>query len=291
MRLEHEYDAFKKGIFLTLTYEDKELTLVPYSYPADINSAVFVVDNVPKVATLNKTDIQSFFKVLRRELLGHNLKYYLAGEYGPGTNRPHFHIILLGLSILNKNHLVAIEKSWKKCIWTPQRRTFCYGTVSKPSIRYTCKYINKRFFSKDADKMKQQFGNRLPEFQLVSKGIGLSWCIRNAKEIEKTGKIMYRTKERPIPEYYKKHLSLSTDVMIKNRTEYINELCEKYNVDKKLLGVFNPFNGQLIDKRFKSEVIQSAVNIESAVEKFSKPDVIDKTWSLDRASQQAKRGS
>ena len=43
--------------------------------------------------TLQKSDLQKFFKRLRKKT-HEKISYYAVGEYGDNTQRPHYHIIL-----------------------------------------------------------------------------------------------------------------------------------------------------------------------------------------------------
>lgn len=74
--------------FVTLTYNDEH---VPRSYYPDPDTG----EAIP-VMTLNRRDIQLFFKRLRKALPGQTIRYYGCAEYGPTTWRPHYHVILFG---------------------------------------------------------------------------------------------------------------------------------------------------------------------------------------------------
>jgi len=51
--------------------------------------------------TLKKTDIQKFFKRLRKchGKKHKSIKYYAVGEYGGQTLRPHYHIVIFNADI------------------------------------------------------------------------------------------------------------------------------------------------------------------------------------------------
>ena len=71
-RLLLEQRAHKSSIFCTLTYK-----------------------NTPELNSLSKRDTQTFWKRLRFNS-GLKIRYFLCGEYGPKTDRPHYHAILFG---------------------------------------------------------------------------------------------------------------------------------------------------------------------------------------------------
>lgn len=110
IRLLEEYKASKTGIFLTLTYEDKNTT-----------------------GNVSKEDLQKFFKRLRKKI-NEKIKYYAVGEYGTKTYRPHYHAIIMGLS---SNDYSTIDSSWSL-------GNILIGDVNEKSISYVCKYhVNK----------------------------------------------------------------------------------------------------------------------------------------------------
>lgn len=143
-RLMQEDKKSDSSHFITLTY-------APDKVPISRNGFM----------SLNKRDIQLFFKRLRKAhgnkpgASAGGIKYYCAGEYGGKTWRPHYHILLFNaISEL-------IEPAW-------QNGHVDIGTVSVKSVGYTLKYICKPGripFHRNDD--------RIPEFSLMSKDSGL----------------------------------------------------------------------------------------------------------------------
>lgn len=76
MMLELEHTG--KAIFLTLTYDNDH---VPLSVDDDTGEFSWF--------TLNKRDLQLFFKRLRKKFSDKEVRYYAVGEYGSNTLRPH----------------------------------------------------------------------------------------------------------------------------------------------------------------------------------------------------------
>lgn len=85
-RLMLEASAHPHSVFVTLTYAP---------------------ENEPEGRNLQKRDTQLFFKKLRKRDFA--FRYFLVGEYGERTLRPHYHAILFGLSVFDS---AAIERSW-----------------------------------------------------------------------------------------------------------------------------------------------------------------------------------
>jgi len=121
----------KKSIysdFITLTYDDEQLIIADGNTP-----------------TLLKRDLQLFLKRLRQYLsrnipnYQNDLRYFLVGEYGSKTDRPHYHGILFNIPINNKTFReievnTILQNTWKK------GRT-SVGTVTQASIHYITKYM------------------------------------------------------------------------------------------------------------------------------------------------------
>lgn len=168
--------------FVTLTYDTR---YVPIS------------DN--GFMTLKKSDFQDFMKRLRFNTGIQGIKYYAVGEYGSKNKRPHFHAI-----IFNVEDKEQYFKAWS--VDGNQFGTVHVGTVTGDSIAYTMKYIDKpgliKKFSRD---------DRVPEFSLMSKGLGLSYLSPAIVQYhkERIGEL-YVTKlsghKCSMPRYYRKRI-------------------------------------------------------------------------------------
>lgn len=125
-RLQNELRHSDSGVFITLTYDEDN---VPY---AD-------VDNFRR-PTLVKRHCQLFMKRLRKYdakskgVFFRPVRYYLVGEYGTRSNRPHYHAIVFNLCA---DAVDALPKIWK-CGGVH------VGKVTPASIHYTTKYFINR---------------------------------------------------------------------------------------------------------------------------------------------------
>lgn len=143
-RLKNELNNAISATFVTLTYEAAPLT----------NCGA---------RTLRKKDVQDYHKRVRKELeKGYSdrpYKYYLVGEYGSTTHRPHYHEIAYNLP-----H--SIDAQWLADRW--QHGHVHVDTVNPAVIGYVTKYLFKKTEMSDTDP-------RLPEFNLMSKGLGKNY--------------------------------------------------------------------------------------------------------------------
>lgn len=75
LRLWHESQMHEQNSYVTFTYADQ---------------------NLPDYQDLEHRDWQLFIKRLRKSNPTQNITYFMCGEYGDATHRPHFHAILFG---------------------------------------------------------------------------------------------------------------------------------------------------------------------------------------------------
>lgn len=157
------HDMNNLAVFLTLTYN-------PQSLPR----------NERGKPTLDKRHLQLFWKRLRKKFPGRKIRYYVAGEYGPKTHRPHYHAIVFGLTLsdfgdlryLRDNGLgqpyytsMFLETTWGKGY-------IVLGNVTWHTCAYVSRYVLKKRGKTDAYVVAAEVE---PEFNLSSRkpGIGL----------------------------------------------------------------------------------------------------------------------
>lgn len=214
MRLTHESTNFDgKGIFVTLTYSDEALKKLDSKLRREKG-----IDSV------YKRDLQSFFKMLRKDLDREKIKikYYACGEYGEEKQRPHYHAIILGLSYSNLLDHKRIADNW-------HYGNTHFGTVTAQSMRYVADYVQKRFYNPNEDEVNKYYNGRNPEFQLQSIGIGKSFVEKNREKIERDGFIYYKGVKHGLPRYYKNKVNISQEAKDKLSINRINKEIDKYH--------------------------------------------------------------
>jgi hypothetical protein len=235
-RLLHEMMYHRGAVFLTLTYDNL---------------------NIPEDFGLRKSDLQKFFKRLRKNHSDLDIKYFASGEYGSETSRPHYHCIILGLSPMHemfkqrlqcKNGVQAVCDDW------PYGNVYL-GSVTKSSIRYTVDYTLKKVSKDDIN----YDGRPLP-FQLQSIGIGKRYALDNAGSIKVN--LFIRSDGRPgsVPRYYHKILSTSKAKRA-DKSKEANELEEREYLS---LGVeYNKIPGaQRAHRRQKDIELNARINLK-----------------------------
>lgn len=173
---------------MTLTYEDHQL---------------------PENHSLNLRDTQLFLKRLREQHSRTNknpVRFFLCGEYGDTTFRPHYHAILFGIDFADKRKHTTTEqghilyKSDKlDNIWG---KGHCLtGAVTQQSAEYVARYCIKKV---NGEKAEEHYQGRKPEFITMSRrpGIGHDFYEKFKTNIHTRDFVNYRGKQAPIPKYY-----------------------------------------------------------------------------------------
>lgn len=134
----------RKGLFLTLTYDNDHITWSKFDEFGN-----------PLYGTLVKQDVQLFMKRLRKFLEPRKIRFYLAGEYGDRTFRPHYHCILFGVSLADFPDLVLhgrneLQQSYY--ISNTLARIWSNGFVLLSDVSWqTCAYVARYVMKKSGD--------------------------------------------------------------------------------------------------------------------------------------------
>lgn len=194
IRCVHEAKEHTHNCFLTLTYDDK---------------------NLPAYGSLQKADLQRFFKRLRKD--GHSFRYFAVGEYGPSTRRPHYHVILFGMDFISDRRRYKSSGSGESLYKSPyleSKWTFgesLIGSFSYQTAAYTARYCMKKV---TGERAKESYvfinplnGEKIPiehEFSIMSlkPGIGSSWYEKYGSDAFPSDYLVHKGKYHPVPRYY-----------------------------------------------------------------------------------------
>lgn len=224
-----ELDHSKKAVFLTLTYDDDH---VPVSMVNDDGSLFF---------TLDKRDVQLFFKRFRKRFSDFEIRYYLAGEYGDTTQRPHYHAIIFGLGLDDIGDCVQFGKNafgQPYYVSDTVVRLWNNGFVSLASVSWqTCAYV-ARYCTKKLDGdmgIVYAFRNCAPPFALMSRrpGIGGFFAADHPELLSETYQYIddmhgvRNVRKVPTPKYLFEKLQLTNPQLYDSiktlRKEYAND--------------------------------------------------------------------
>lgn len=195
-RIMLEAMQYEDNCFLTLTYRPED---------------------EPEGRTLVPKHTQDFLKRLR----GRNgpFRFFLVGEYGDGSERPHYHAALFGFkTCVNGNTLLHCTKyPCERCALV--RDTWSHGhvmlgTLEESSAGYMAGYVTKKMTAPDDTRLK----GRHPEFtrQSLRPGLGKDamWEVADVLlryELANAGAdvpvaLRHGKKELPLGRYLRRHL-------------------------------------------------------------------------------------
>lgn len=178
-----EATLYESSYFVTLTYDNDHL---PWSIrKVDEETGEIYGQSM----TLVKRDVQLFMKRLRKNLDGDKVRFFMAGEYGTDSSRPHYHLLLFGLKLddltlykktplgFNLYNSEFISKAWQ------YQGHVVIADVTWETCAYTARYIMKKLTGEQAELYKKL--NIIPEFTLMSRKPGI------AKEFYEINKLDY----------------------------------------------------------------------------------------------------
>lgn len=115
-------------------------------------------ENLPEGGSLVPRDMQLWLKRLRKEV--GPLRYFLVGEYGDQTWRPHYHAALFGVG---PEMALEVQNTWGL-------GHTMLGTLNEQSAAYVAGYVTKKMTSEE----DKRLCGRHPEFARMSlrPGIG-----------------------------------------------------------------------------------------------------------------------
>lgn len=160
--------------FITLTYDDDHIVTEKRSLLTEKGTL-----------TLYPKDVQDFLKRLReywhRVYRVDGIRFFMCGEYGSTTFRPHYHLLVYGLPIkdlkpFHKNELGQmlyvsdeIQDLWKQGF-------ILIGTMTWETCAYTARYVLKKYKGMNAEDTKDHYEQAMivPEYTRMSRMPGIA---------------------------------------------------------------------------------------------------------------------
>lgn len=198
MRCMHEASMYERNSFITLTYDDAHL---------------------PKRGKLDYPEYQRFMKRLRFKK--GEVRFYMCGEYGGTTGRPHYHACLFGMDFDDKKYFTTLpsgahiyrsaelEQLWK-C------GNSSIGDVTFESAAYVARYCVQKVTGKNADdhyRRRDADGEYFlpPEFNVMSRrpGIGKPFLDKWKSDIYPHDYVIVRGQKMKPPKFYDQQFKAS----------------------------------------------------------------------------------
>lgn len=197
-RITHESQLHERNCFLTLTYRD---------------------DALPEGQGLSLRDWQLFAKRFRSDV--GPFRYYMCGEYGEQTNRPHYHACIFGedfsedRELVSRNHQddLVFRSDWLDWLW---KKGGCrIGNLTTQSASYVARYCMKKATGALADQRYERVNTETGEVVRVRSdfatmslkpGIGAGWFEKYSNDVFPEDQVVINGERRKTPRYYDKLL-------------------------------------------------------------------------------------
>ncbi|AXH77065.1 MAG: replication initiator protein [Microviridae sp.] len=169
---------------------------------------------------LKHEDFQKFMKRLRKARGVKSCSYYMAGEYGERTLRPHYHAILYGIRFPDRYYFQKSPSGFPlyrspelERLWPLGNSTI--GEVSFESVAYVARYIMKKQTLKGTpegyDRINLETGERVTvakEYARMSRNpaIGRKWIEKYNAEVYPNDYVVSRANKAKPPRYYDNYL-------------------------------------------------------------------------------------
>lgn len=211
IRIMHESQCHDSNCFITLTYDDAHL---------------------PEGGSLKYPDFQRFMKRLRKSLPGRSVRYFVAGEYGDGLGRPHFHACIFGYDFSSSKLSPVRKNSQGDIIYSSDELSVLWpygfssvGALTFQSAAYVARYVLKKVTGSKSNAHYQVVepdtgeivGSRTPEFCAMSlkPGIGSAWFSRFHSDVFPHDYVVANGHPSKPPRYY--------DVLLKRISPDVHE--------------------------------------------------------------------
>lgn len=203
--------------FITLTYDDDHVPGMIVKTGEIMRKVQYTWKPGEKrpdsVQILLYEDIQKFLKRLRKAYRG-KLRYFVAGEYGEQTARPHYHMILYGWKPTDLENLYKIHHNgyynskWLADLWGMGQIQIAQAVPE--TYRYVAGYVTKKMYEIDGKKANAYYelGQTKPFACMSLKpGLGDRYYQEHKTEIWRQGYIQCSNgKQAQIPRYYEKQM-------------------------------------------------------------------------------------
>lgn len=218
-----EAKKYEHNYFVTLTYDNEHLPITDYTDP--------VSGVIGQSMTLVPRDHTLFMKRLRKEY-GDNIRYYMCGEYGDESLRPHFHYILFNLPLddlkvykINSDGQPLYNSERLQKLWP--NGYVVVANVTFQTCAYVARYVTKKLTGKKADHYTR-FNLERPFVRMSRRpGIARDWFNENFDTIYQRDEIVLENglSVRP-PRYFDKLFEVDYPDELETIKEYRRNAAE-----------------------------------------------------------------
>lgn len=255
-----EYADWPCSYFVTLTYDDDHLKNCRGDPLQDGENA-----------SLYKKDFQDFMKRLRKYIEPVQIRFFMAGEYGTKTFRPHYHAIIFNLPITDlhfykrtENGDILYNSPTLSRIWNNGHVVI--GEVTWDTCAYTARYTAKK--ANNYEEFYERW-NINPEFTLMSRrpGIGRNYYERNNYSLF-TGDFIYIAtptggKKISTPAYFNRLLDNDDPDLSKQLKEH----------RKEVMSELEKVRAKLTDKNYIDNLDTQAESLQSKIKSLRRNEI------------------
>ena len=230
-RILKEAEKYENNYFITFTYDDNFLPINSFG-----------------INTLVKDEMSKFNKKLKTYLkrIGKNsdFRFYLVGEYGGQTFRPHYHVIYFNLDLpvddfklfKYENGYPTFTSDWLSNTWS--KGFVSIGFVDVGSACYVARYVDKKLNRSKEEKEFLSNIDIVSEFSNCSRrpGIGADFLDKVVSNIKnEIYSCSIRGNDFSLPLYYSKKVKDLLDPETLNKYEARNDYLMKIKFNNDLL--------------------------------------------------------
>ncbi len=195
----------------------------------------YAPENLPVHGSLSLRDVTLFLKRLRKKTS--ELRYFMCGEYGERTDRPHYHAVLFGPSFPDRE--VATERNGVAVFTSRQLdETWGHGLteftrLNYQAAAYVAGYVRKKIRQKDypeaynrVDPVTGEIVRIKQEYATMSRrpAIGRRWIERYWTDVYPRDFVVIDGIERKPPRYYDKWMETNQpEIMMNVRRDRIEK--------------------------------------------------------------------
>lgn len=212
----HHAQMHEQNAFITLTYNDEHLAGPSLEH----RHFQLFMKRLRKSVSRASNKNQSARDLDQKGQPNGRLSYYMAGEYGSTTRRPHYHACIFGWEPSDKLYWrrtptgsrlytsQLLDKLWGKGFTS-------IGDVNFESAAYIARYImakitgpNSAQFYEHVDEQTGVITDLKPEYNKMSLGknnaIGKTWLQKYEQDVYPEGELLIRKTKTKTPKYYDK---------------------------------------------------------------------------------------
>lgn len=223
VRIIHEQQMHDDSIWITLTYNDEHLPQYG-SLSSETPKNARTIDRYSWQRPRDRNHLSNFWKRLRNRLGVHprQLRYYVAGEYGDESLRPHYHACLFGTGLPED---AKVYRTTPHRLWTSKLYDEIWGhgevkigALTFETARYTASYVIKKLRHKQRyTRIDEETGELLEQVQpraYMSRNLGRAWWDKYRHQVSAHDHVIINGRRQKPPRAYDRWLKERSEIVM-----------------------------------------------------------------------------